>query len=242
MGISFMVTVAAMLGGLAQKPVEPGGDIPRPRAKLPEPPIRTVTEQVAVNKQVVVVQKKLVPTCVLVCPPGPFRRPYYETRYVLVDEQVAVTTTVYETVTKAIPWGGATVHGYATIANLPPLSGGRIREVHRAVRDAMSRKQMLPPAGTGSAGEERVDYKDNRCQIESGWFPSPRDAGRECQIFAQFWITDDMPTTNVLVVRLDVRERPKGDALTSVKASDETAGAVLADLMASPPFPYKVTK
>jgi hypothetical protein len=243
MSISALTTMMVTMLGAAQ-PQNPA--VPPQRGRLPEPPPTTVTRQVPVAKQVVMTQKRLVPVCVLVCPPGKFRRPYYVTEYRVVEEQVTMTVTEMQTVTETIPWNGTPVFGTATIINLPTLSGGLITDVFDRTRETMVMKNMLPPSGTRDPRTYQellssVALDRNASLITSAVFEFPGDPASEFQIVVQSDITRDpmTPQSNRLSFRVDVRVRPKGSTLGFTPADPGVARAILTDLFMG--FPYMVT-
>lgn len=234
------VSILLVLGGVTQPKEAQSDPVVRPKSNLMP---RTVTKEVAVTKQVMVTQKKLVAVCVRVCPPG-FRRPYYELRYVEVEEQTAMTVIEKVTVAEKVAWQNP-VNRYVTIANLPPLSRGSIEEVHKKLREIMSSKQMLSPGGR--SGDPDPDYKGNKGEIVSDWFEYPRGSGREYKLHLLAVIVSGQPATNELNIELGVLKRNKGEVVSidgdEVKLEDLPAVTpLLTELFASPPFPYPVRK
>jgi hypothetical protein len=241
--MNILTAVIVTMLGVAQ-PQNPSA--PPKKGRLPDPPPTTVTRQVAVAKQVVVTQKRMVAVCVLVCPPGPFRRPHYVTQYQVAEEQVTMTVTEMQTVTETIAWNGTPVFGTATITNIPKLAGGRITDVFDRTREIMVMKNMLPPSGTRDTrtNEElprSVALDRDIFLITSAVFDSPNDPAREFQIVVQSDITRDpmSPESNRVSIRVDVRARTKGSTLGFGPTDPGVARAILADLFMG--FPYKFT-
>lgn len=215
--------------------------------RLPAPPTTTVTKQVPVMKQVEVIEKKLVPICVCVRPPGLFRRPCYELRYVIMDHKSTKTVAETKSVQEVVAWIGTEVFGFAKITNLPALSGGRVQAVYDKTKEIMTTKGMLPVAGTvdPETGQDlRVwpDLANDTIMFESTWFDHSVDTNKRFQLLVTSAISQDTPTTNTLLLRLHVREHPKQDDIRIVKSSEDVASAILADVFKTPPFPYPVTR
>jgi hypothetical protein len=213
--------------GLAQPPA--GG-----AAELPVLPPRIVTKDVPVVRQVMVREKRVVQMCVRVCPPGR-RKPYYELRYVEVEDQVAKNVTETKSVTETVAWN-TPLYRSATIADLPALSGGSIREVQKALKKVMLDKRMLPTSG--GATDEEPDYKNSKAFVKSEWFEFPRGSGREYQLHVMPQIQGATATTNTLLIVVGILKRTSRDEVNVAEASTVEAVPVVNELLSSPPFPY----
>lgn len=238
---TLMLVIMTVLGGA--QPQNPA--VPPQRLRLPDPPPDTINRSIPFTRQVMVMQQRVVAECVLVCPPGLFRRPYYITQKRLIQEQVPMTVTEMRMVAESVKWNGTEVNGTATINNLPTLTGGQIRDVFARTKKIMIQKNMFPPTGEFDVRTQRtlrtnLDLNSDTFLITSAVFDFPSDPNQEFQIVVQSIVTRDsvMPTTNQMSFRIDARARSKGSTVESfVPADPHVSRAILTDLFAEFPYP-----
>jgi len=241
----YHVAMLALVTFLVQPPSKPiDAQMDKLKKEHQEKTARFKEERTQVPEYKSEMRKKMV--CVMVCPPGLFRKARYEWRE--VTEEVKVAT--YRDVVKrtVLEWKATSVFGLTYIENIPDYSSGRVDYIHKDVKDIMLGMQYLSSNSDLNVNASKqkliddVDLLESRGYLESLWFQSQEFPGKEFQFLLTMRVNTESKPVNPVTIDCQVRERTYGTNGDGKDCDEQTALKLIKDMFKKFPKPMKWEK